>query len=94
MRYTVGSISGRVQLKTMKLVYVVSPRIIKEKEQRLDCLESPGYCVRVGQHVCTRSEHYKNPTKHVGQVQSSIIIISSNVTCSLHDVAEQLPIMR
>jgi len=36
--------------------------------------------------------HYKNPTKRDGLVQRGyiIIIFSSNVTCSRHDIAEQL----
>ena len=44
------------------------------KEQRRVGLES-GHCVQVGRHVypwtvASMSLHYKNPTKHVGLIQS------------------------
>jgi len=41
---------------------------------------------------CCLSElnHYKNPTKCVGLVQSGHHLIHRNATCSLHDIAENL----
>jgi len=50
MRWVVRLIPDWVKPKTMKLVFVASPRSIKEKEQRLAGSES-GYCIRVGWHV-------------------------------------------
>jgi hypothetical protein len=40
-------------------------------------------------NCCFSELAYKNPAKCVGLVQADIIIISSNVICSRHDIDEK-----
>ena len=90
VRQIVGSSHGRVKPKTITFVFVVSPLSMKHWEE----ITKTGW---LGIRVMCPSKSTCLPAycwfDKIGLVQSSTSL-SSNVTCSRHNIAEMLPIWR